>query len=187
MNVYSEISDLVRCKLIMFIFKHQWADLAPFLQMGVDLALLLENGGRFGNSPKKKQRLKEKSRISLIKNLMLNSNHNKCDYQMSRLWWSERKTLDARTFVQNVFQILQSRHCCCWKHYDSCDDQTDWEAKTCASYCWICWHSVEGSRKEWLRVEFSMNSNCKSGITTGYFLKLVSHSQFLFYFVFIAL
>ena len=44
MNVYSEISDLGRCKLIMFIFKPQWVDLALFLQMGVDLALFLQMG-----------------------------------------------------------------------------------------------------------------------------------------------
>ena len=31
----------------MFIFKPHWVDLAPFLQMGVDLALFSENGGRF--------------------------------------------------------------------------------------------------------------------------------------------
>ena len=48
MNVYSEISNLVRFKLIMFIFKHQWVDLAYFRKMGVDLAPFLEIGVDLG-------------------------------------------------------------------------------------------------------------------------------------------
>ena len=48
MNVYSEISDLVRCELIMFIFKPQWVDLGLFSANGGRFGPFCANGGRFG-------------------------------------------------------------------------------------------------------------------------------------------